>query len=153
MVSTEFQNSAECARLCLYLYGGGVGASLSVLLLLLLLLLLVVKQWAVGCGGWGAEARPSTEQGAPCPRPQGACCPQQESPVPCCAGNVGGEAEEAAVAEAAGLIQESCRGLVAHLKALRQSTPPGASLREALAAWLQQTEAMDWLVPPMLQRK
>lgn len=69
------------------------------------------------------------------------------------AGNVGGDEEEEAVAAAAGVIQESCRGLARHLAALQQEAPEGTRLRAALAGWLQQTEAIDWLVPPMLQQR
>ncbi len=58
----------------------------------------------------------------------------------------------AAVAE---MIQASCQGLVQHLKQLPQdSGGHGVScLRDGLIAWVRQTEAIDWLVPPMLQRK
>lgn len=77
---------------------------------------------------------------------------------------MGGEAEEAAVAEVAGLIQESVAGLVRHLQQLQaqqaqqaeQEGDAGSSavrLRAGVAAWVRQTEPMGWLVPPMLQRQ
>ncbi len=70
------------------------------------------------------------------------------------AGNVGGEAEEVAVAAAAEVVQASCQGLVQHLVQLQQQGgQEGAVLRECLSSWVKQTEAIDWLVPPMLQRK
>ena len=48
-------------------------------------------------------------------------------------------------------IEQSCAGLLRHLLALRDAAPPGAGLREALAEWVRQADAIEWLVPPMLQ--
>ncbi|GAB4821620.1 hypothetical protein N2152v2_008666 [Parachlorella kessleri] len=70
-------------------------------------------------------------------------------------GNAGGDDEETAVAAVAEMIQASCQGLVQHLKQLPQGRgrPEVSCLRDGLIAWVRQTEAIDWLVPPMLQRK
>ena len=54
--------------------------------------------------------------------------------------------------EAAGVIVEAVRGLVAHLLALKQA-PGGGSMRQRVAASVAQMEATDWLVPPMLQKR
>lgn len=94
------------------------------------------------------------------------------------AGNVGGGEEEAAVRSTAADIQASCQGLVDFLLRVEQrqqqqqdqqqqeGAPDAAGdrpqqggsggrspprLGETLTAAVREMEAMDWLVPPMLQ--
>jgi hypothetical protein len=77
--------------------------------------------------------------------------PQADASLRRAAGNVGGDSELAAVLAVAEEIEQSCAGLLRHLLALRDAAPPGAGLREALAEWVRQADAIEWLVPPMLQ--
>ena len=53
-------------------------------------------------------------------------------------------------------IREACGGLADFLQGLRGSgakEAEGGSLRSALSAAVQDMESVDWLVPPMLQKR
>ena len=62
-----------------------------------------------------------------------------------------------AVRETLWNIREACGGLVDFLQQLRDSDATnkgeGGSLRSALSAAVQDMESVDWLVPPMLQKR
>ena len=61
-----------------------------------------------------------------------------------------------AVRETLWNIREACGGLVDFLQQLRDSDATrgeGSSLRSALSAAVQDMESVDWLVPPMLQKR
>lgn len=51
-------------------------------------------------------------------------------------------------------ITEACEGLMGFLEKLRDADGTGdGSLRSKLIAAVQNMESVDWLVPPMLQKR
>ena len=51
-------------------------------------------------------------------------------------------------------ITEACEGLVGFLEKLHSGNGSGdGSLRSRLSAAVQDMDRMDWLVPPMLQKR
>ena len=110
-------------------------------------------------------------------RSQALTRPHQTAPAPSrpsSPGNVGGEAELAAVRAAAADIVAACEGLADFVAAVaqrhgaaaleqqqqQQQQPAGKQaetaavpqrLGDALLAAVRQMEALEWLVPPMLQ--
>ena len=112
----------------------------------------------VGSGKGVCEASHSASCGSAQPLPS--------LPVPP-AGNAGGEAEDEAVGRAAARIESSCQGFADFLAAVAQQLPaqagPGegadatadagdsSRLGARLQAAIRGMEAMEWLVPPMLQ--
>ncbi len=61
---------------------------------------------------------------------------------------------QVAVQEVAELINEACRGLLAFLQGIdRRGVDTQQSFRHCLQDATQNMEGIDWMVPPMLQKK
>ncbi|CAI5996158.1 unnamed protein product [Closterium sp. NIES-64] len=68
-------------------------------------------------------------------------------------GNMGGPEELELLGAAINDIVDCCDGLLTDLIAIRAGLAEGESFRSAVNKWLQGMDDMDWLVPPMLQKK
>ncbi|GJP81548.1 hypothetical protein CLOP_g11688 [Closterium sp. NIES-67] len=68
-------------------------------------------------------------------------------------GNMGGPEELELLGAAINDIVDCCDGLLADLVAVKNGLPEGESFRSGVKKWLQGMDDMDWLVPPMLQKK
>lgn len=69
-------------------------------------------------------------------------------------GNAGGEKETAAVKACAEDVLNCCQGLAALLVQLNADGVAGeeeGGLKAGVASWLRNADAVEWLVPPMLQ--
>ncbi len=93
-----------------------------------------------------------------CARYVNACANTHAPTIHCCAGdplygNLGGDDERAAVREVAGTLREACEGFVSYLQQLQATGSTQHSLREKLADSVNGMKAIEWLVPPMLQKR
>eukprot|EP00244_Chara_vulgaris_P008450 TRINITY_DN3322_c1_g1_i1.p1 TRINITY_DN3322_c1_g1~~TRINITY_DN3322_c1_g1_i1.p1 ORF type:complete len:286 (-),score=59.50 TRINITY_DN3322_c1_g1_i1:905-1636(-) len=68
-------------------------------------------------------------------------------------GNMGGPEEEEYLKQVYRDIYDSCEGLLERVLEIRQSLEPDQSLKQGFSRSLMQMEALDWLVPPMLQKR
>ncbi|CAI7820846.1 unnamed protein product [Closterium sp. NIES-53] len=68
-------------------------------------------------------------------------------------GNMGGPEELELLGAAINDIVDCCDGLLTDLIAIRAGLAEGESFRTGVNKWLQGMDDMDWLVPPMLQKK
>lgn len=66
-------------------------------------------------------------------------------------GNIGGQEEQEAVQRTAMIIAEACNGLLEFLQQTKLSASAnGLTFRQELISAIDDLEAIDWLVPPML---
>eukprot|EP00850_Spirogloea_muscicola_P017762 SM000156S02118 [mRNA] locus=s156:10065:13264:+ [translate_table: standard] len=68
-------------------------------------------------------------------------------------GNMQGPEELDALRDVLADVQCSCAGLVDKLEEIRSILAEGEAFKQGVAKALQGMEAMDWLVPPMLQKR
>lgn len=68
-------------------------------------------------------------------------------------GNMGDPSELDLLSNAIDDIRDSCQGVVSYLQSLQQSLQDGESLKQRIARSLREMTALDWLVPPMLQKR
>eukprot|EP00850_Spirogloea_muscicola_P011292 SM000069S20729 [mRNA] locus=s69:600082:603228:+ [translate_table: standard] len=68
-------------------------------------------------------------------------------------GNMQGPEELDALRDVLADVQCSCAGLVDKLEEIRSTLAEGKAFKQGVAKALQGMEAMDWLVPPMLQKR
>eukprot|EP00850_Spirogloea_muscicola_P021702 SM000258S09118 [mRNA] locus=s258:23636:26742:- [translate_table: standard] len=68
-------------------------------------------------------------------------------------GNMQGPEELDALRDVLADVQCSCAGLVDKLEEIRPALADGEAFKQGVAKALQGMEAMDWLVPPMLQKR
>lgn len=68
-------------------------------------------------------------------------------------GNMGGPEELDLLSCAINDIYDCCHGLMEQLEGIRGELEEGESFRAGVKRWLEGMDDMDWLVPPMLQKK
>lgn len=68
-------------------------------------------------------------------------------------GNMGGPEELDLLGNAITDIEDSCAGLLAELLDIKSSLSDGRGFREGITEWLRGLETIEWMVPPMLQKR